>query len=196
MQQNNQTNVLAAFEMLLEEVENEAELVNRIGSNAFEESNYLRAQTAAEHGEKLKAFRERVAALRHQWRDLVSEFDVEEGENDEVGQQRRDHGRLKRGVRTPEELFRLPILQTLVNMGGSGKTGDVLDRVGELVHDELKDVDYEPLPSSGMLRWRNTAQWARNSMVNEGLMKDDSKRGTWEISAKGRAYLKAEMPQK
>lgn len=177
--------------MLLEEIENEAELVNRVGSKAFEESNYMRAQTAAEQGEKLKAFREHVATLRRQWRDLISEFDVEEGENEDVGQQRRDHGRLKRGARTPEDVFRLPILQTLVDMGGRGKTADVVDRVGELVADELKDVDYEPLPSSGMLRWRNTAQWARNSMVNEGLMKHDSKRGTWEISAKGRTHLKS-----
>ena len=62
-----------------------------------------------------------------------------------------------------------------------------------MMGDQL-DVDFEPLSSSGMLRWRNTAQWARNSMVNEGLMKDDSKRGIWKISAQGRAYLKAHNP--
>jgi restriction system protein len=38
-------------------------------------------------------------------------------------------------------------------------------------------------------RWRNAAQWARNSMVNEGLLKKDSPRGVWEISDKGKQYL-------
>lgn len=38
--------------------------------------------------------------------------------------------------------------------------------------------------------WRNAAQWARNSRVNERLLKKDSPRGIWEISDKGTQYLK------
>ncbi|MCC7571175.1 winged helix-turn-helix domain-containing protein, partial [Candidatus Micrarchaeota archaeon] len=51
---------------------------------------------------------------------------------------------------------------------------------------------YDPLASNpDNPRWRNTAQWARNSMVNEeGFLKKDSPRGIWEISEKGRAFLK------
>jgi restriction system protein len=41
-------------------------------------------------------------------------------------------------------------------------------------------------------RWRNTAQWARNSLREEGLIRDDSPRGIWEITDKGRQWLKAE----
>ena len=55
----------------------------------------------------------------------------------------------------------------------------------------LKDVDFAPLASNPENpRWRNAAQWARNSMVNEGLLKNDSPHGIWEISDKGRAMLK------
>jgi len=54
----------------------------------------------------------------------------------------------------------------------------------------LKDVDYDPLASDPeMPRWRNTAQWARNSMVKTGLLKADSRRGVWEISDDGRRVL-------
>jgi hypothetical protein len=189
---DNQTSVLAAFEMLLEEIENEVELVNRAGGKAFTESDYERVTTAAAQGKRLEDFRARVANMRREWRELMTEFDVEESEDEEVAAQRRDLGRLERGVRTPEDAFRIPILETLVEMGGAGKTADVLDRVGEILKGELKDVDYEPLPSSGMLRWRNTTQWARNAMVNEGLMKDDSPRGVWEIDEAGRAYLEGQ----
>lgn len=55
----------------------------------------------------------------------------------------------------------------------------------------LRDVDFEPLASDPHNpRWRNAAQWARNSMVNEGLLKSGSPRGVWEITEKGREYLK------
>lgn len=38
-----------------------------------------------------------------------------------------------------------------------------------------KDVDHEPLAGDpDMPRWRNSAQWARNTMRQEGLLKDDS----------------------
>lgn len=44
--------------------------------------------------------------------------------------------------------------------------------------------------SPHQIRWRNTAEWARNHMVNQaGLMKKGSKRGSWEISTKGRKWL-------
>jgi len=46
------------------------------------------------------------------------------------------------------------------------------------------------MPSDGVTpRWRNTAQWARSSLREEGLIRDDTPRATWEISEEGRAWL-------
>jgi restriction system protein len=77
-------------------------------------------------------------------------------------------------------------------MGGKGKTKDVLDQLGVKMKGILKPKDYEPHESDAkQIRWRNTAQWARNMMVNEdGRMKKGSPTGTWEISDKGRTWLK------
>ena len=67
--------------------------------------------------------------------------------------------------------------------------GDVVPRVEQLMKSILKDVDYEPLTSMpDMPRWKNSTQWARNSLVKEGLLKDNSPRGVWEISEAGRKY--------
>lgn len=75
-------------------------------------------------------------------------------------------------------------------MGGSGKVINVLDRVGQIMKNILKKPDYESLASGNDTpRWRNAARWARNSMVNEGLLKNDSPRGVWEISDKGKEFL-------
>ena len=101
-----------------------------------------------------------------------------------------DLGRLRRGQRTPEASYYRPILEVLAEMGGSGETAEVVDRVGERMKGVLKDVDHDPLASSpDNPRWRNAAQWARNSMVHDGLLKAASPRGVWELSDKGRQAL-------
>jgi hypothetical protein len=40
-----------------------------------------------------------------------------------------------------------------------------------------------------MPRWKNAAQWARNSMVKEGFLRNDSPRGAWQISEAGKRFL-------
>jgi hypothetical protein len=49
MIENNPTNVQAAFEMLLEEIEAEIDFINGVGSKAFEKRDYDRARDALEH---------------------------------------------------------------------------------------------------------------------------------------------------
>jgi len=192
MIENNPTNVEAAFEVLLEEIEAEIDFVTNIGSKSFEKRDFDRAREALEHAGKLTAFRDKTATLRKEWL-TISELEVDEEEQRERTE-RQNLGRLQRGVRTREEAYYKPILQALDEMGDSGQVKDVLDRVGEIMKPVLKDVDYEPLASDpNNLRWRNAAQWARNSMVNEGFLKSDSPRGVWEMSDKGRKLLTEEV---
>jgi len=115
-------------------------------------------------------------------------------EDEEKHTERQNLGRLRRGIRTREESYYRPILQAIAEMGGSGRMRDVLDKVEKIMKDTLKPVDFEPLASDpDNPRWRNAAQWARNTMVNEGLLKNDSPRGFWEISDTGRKYLANEI---
>ncbi len=54
----------------------------------------------------------------------------------------------------------------------------------------LKPIDYQILSSEAQqMRWQNSAQWARNLMVKEGLLQADSPVGLWEISEKGCEFL-------
>ena len=94
----------------------------------------------------------------------------------------REVGRLPRGSRTPMGDYYQPILQALNESGGSARVNDVLERLEQSMKGMLREVDYEPLASDGMLRWRKTAQWARDAMVKEGLLKSNSPRGIWEIT--------------
>jgi hypothetical protein len=181
MIENNASNVSSAFEMLLEEVEAEIDFVNGVGARAFEGRDYDRAKESLERSGTLIAFRDRVAALRKEWGGLAAAAEREEDE--ETRSARANLGKLRKGWRTPTEAYYEPILKALDQMGGSGKVAEVLDRVGQIMKPVLKDVDYQPLASNpDNLRWRNAAQWARNNMVNDGLLKADSPRGVWEIA--------------
>jgi Mrr N-terminal domain len=104
---------------------------------------------------------------------------------------RRYLGRLPNGVCTPEEAYKLPILQALDLLGGSAKTKDVLAVVKKLMKGVLKKVDYEKAGSSSRseTRWHKRAKWVRYDLIAEGLVKKDSLRGVWEISKMGRQYL-------
>ena len=114
-----------------------------------------------------------------------------EGRSDDVNQ-RRHLGKLPKGQKTPEKEYFEAILQALTEMGGSGKAATVVKRVGELMEQRLMEIDYEPLPSSGELRWQKATHWARYYMVEEGFLKSTSPQGTWEISEEGRRHLASE----
>lgn len=92
---------------------------------------------------------------------------------------------------TPVEYFWMPILETLVDLGGSGRYERVIDRVGEKMEHILTPADKEILPSGMYVRWRNRVAWQRYNMVKQGLLRKDSPRGVWEITPEGNAWLGA-----
>ena len=191
MKNDSLPNVVSAFELLLEEVEDEIEYVNQRGAKAFGQGKYDQVDAARNQVDRLTDYRKKIASLRNEWQTLATSFKTEEEEDESAHATRRDLGRLKRGVRTPEDAFRLPILQALVDLGGLAKVREVLERVEGRMRGQLSDADHQSLPSTpGTSRWYNTAQWSRNTMVNEGLLHSGSPRGTWEITAAGRDYLR------
>jgi negative regulator of replication initiation len=94
--------------------------------------------------------------------------------------------RVKPGVKTAQDAFRKPILRALYDMGGSGQTAEVLDRVERIMRHELNEIDRQTT-ASGAIRWRNAAQWARKSLVQEAFLKKNSPHGVWELTSKGLA---------
>jgi hypothetical protein len=98
--------------------------------------------------------------------------------------------RLPKGLLTPEKEFVIPILQVLVEIGGSGSSERVLDLVYQKVKGKLNKYDLMPVPSDGVTpRWRNRAAWVRNDLREQSLLKGTSSHGIWEISEQGRAWL-------
>lgn len=107
-----------------------------------------------------------------------------------VGKGRKRGKRLPRGSgRTDQKIFTKPILKVLMSLGGKAKVQEVLKRIEHEMRGQLSPVDFEKL-KTGQVRWKNTAQWARNELVAEGLLEKDTPRGLWQITDKGREDYK------
>ena len=98
---------------------------------------------------------------------------------------------LPKGSITSQSAYTIPILESLVEMGGKGKTRDVLSKVFEKMKDHLTEADMLTLPSGRDTRWSNRAMWERFKMIKNGYLKSKSQFGVWEITDEGKAYIKA-----
>lgn len=171
-----------AFELLLTCADQrlnqlQSELSTQVTSGAFEAAREL-----LDCVQELAKLREELSAMAEQYQALIVVTTADQGA-----------GALPRGMKTPQYAYRAPILKALVDLGGEARLGQVLERVRELMDSQLNAHDLMKLSDGKSLRWRNTGQWARNQMREEGLIRDDSPRGIWAISEKGRAWLKSNV---
>jgi hypothetical protein len=185
-----QNDVSTALGLLRDSLAEEEQRIRSEGAKAMTDGDYDTATSVIEFAKRLHAFEKKVEALAGEWAELEDLRDAASPAVQEIVS-KRFFGKKKKGEITPHTAYYRPILEALVEMGGSGKTKLVLDRVGEKMKGVLKPIDYEAHQSDEkQIRWRNSAQWARNTMVNDdGRMKKGSPNGVWEISEKGRKWL-------
>lgn len=182
--------VSAALQLLAESLQGEVQRINSEGAQAMTGGDYDTAQSVIDFAKRLTAFRAKVDALGKEWKGLE---DLRDKATPAVQQivSKRFFGRRKSEEITSQEDYCIHILRVLVEIGGSGKTKDVIVNVGEKMKGILKPKDYEKTATrTKELRWENNTRWARQRMVDDGRMKNDSTTGIWEISAQGRAWLK------
>ena len=88
-------------------------------------------------------------------------------------------------LRAKLEYFRIPILQTLEEFDGGAATTKVFE--APLVKEAEAKMQKDHGPQKD---WRQDCRNARKNLVRAGYLRDDSKKGIWEITDKGRHYLK------
>ena len=92
--------------------------------------------------------------------------------------------RLPRGSGPPttrKPVLRECIIQALTELGGSAHCSNVLSRMQELLEGKLQEGDML-MRKTGEPAWQNNARWERQVMVNEGVLRNDSKFGYWELN--------------
>lgn len=92
------------------------------------------------------------------------------------------------GLRTHRRDFVFPILQAINELGGSAPISQVLSLVEKRMRGTLNKFDYLLLDSGKSRvepRWRNTARWAKDGMIQLGMLDSNSPRGIWRITDYG-----------
>ena len=92
---------------------------------------------------------------------------------------------------TPQSKFKFPILNSLYEFGGKARTKDVLESVERRMQQTLTHADYQQNRNGTDFRWHNRAQWERLRLVHDGLLRNDSDWGIWELSEEGTEVVKA-----
>lgn len=188
--------VATALSLLKDALGDEQQRINIEGATAMQGGDYDTATSVIDFAKRLLAIKEKVEGLAAEWNQLEDLRDEASPEVQEIVS-KRFFGKKKKGEITPHSACCPFILLALVEMGGSGKTRHVLDRVGEKMKHILKPIDYEVLPSDGKtIRWRNSAQWARDKMSNKDGRMTERNDGIWEISDKGRKWLAEQKKSK
>lgn len=191
-----QNDVSTALGLLRDSLAEEEQRIRNEGAAAMQAADYDTATSVIEFAKRLLAFQKKVEGLVAEWAELEDLRDAASPAVQEIVS-KKFFGKRKKGEITPHTAFFRAILESLVELGGSAKTKLVLDRVGEKMKDTLKPLDFAVLPSDGKsIRWRNSAQWARNTMVNEDGRMKKTKNGVWEISEEGRKWLAAKSKSK
>lgn len=179
----NKDNVSTAFEILLEEIENIFSTLDNEREKFFKSKDYEKANEIYNKISKLSSYCIKIKELQKEWDELFG------GEIVEITKKRK-RKKLERGLRTPNEKFIFPILESLIELGGKAEMSKVLDKVYEKMKNIFTKYDYELLPSGNSIRWKNTAQWTRFQMIQQGLLSKDSEFGVWEITKKGIEFYK------
>jgi hypothetical protein len=170
-----------AFDLLRDEVDARLQKFHAAINDAAGKQAYDEVGKLAKAAQDVAALKQELAALEKRFGALV------EAEPETI---HADGKKFKKGLKTPESAYRRPILEALVELGGSSELHAVLDRVYAKMKPQLNGHDLAALPSDGVTpRWQNTAQWARNALREGGYLKDGSPHGVWEISEQGRAWL-------
>lgn len=85
--------------------------------------------------------------------------------------------------------YEIPVLKSLVKLGGSAKTREVYPVVEEIM--ELKNFpdEYRHYKLPQDVVWKNKTQWAREYLKRKGQL-DGSVRGVWTITEAGKERLR------
>ena len=185
-------NISRLFAQLIDSLEGAITQLSQKSANYFSKNNFEDGKKLVLAQTKLIEIKDEISKQEKAWHQL----NLDQFEEQKLQPKLQLSSRQVKGKRTQQSEYVIPILEALAEMNGGGKMSEVLDIVGRKMANRLTPFDYESLPSSPTtIRWKNTAQWTRYQLVQQGLMSKDSPIGIWEITQKGYQYLKENDPE-
>ena len=82
---------------------------------------------------------------------------------------------------TPQSVLAEKLIEALRELGGSAKCVDVVNLMEKKLQGRLLPGDMEP-DDHHQLKWKHQAHWARDRLKLDGVIRDHSPRGYWQLN--------------
>jgi len=113
---------------------------------------------------------------------LLKDIRLRTGCSEETITTKKPRSKTSKSPKTDMAVLRKLIIEALQHFGGSASKNDVLDYMKQKLQGKLLPGDIERRDSTNDYVWQNNACWERNTMKSEGIIKEGSRRGIWELS--------------
>ncbi|PIQ08198.1 MAG: hypothetical protein COW71_12990 [Ignavibacteriales bacterium CG18_big_fil_WC_8_21_14_2_50_31_20] len=90
---------------------------------------------------------------------------------------------------TPKEAYRIPILKSLIYLGGNAKLSDIAVFIEKDMKNKFKPADKGKGANGFGKLWIEMISREKEKMISEGLISEDKKTEQWEIIQSGIDYL-------
>jgi hypothetical protein len=130
-----------------------------------------------------------LTQLADEFQDILKELRERLGQNSTMSEvkQAKSGGKRARTPRsqklpkTPHTVLREHILRALKKLGGKARMSAVLEELSQQLEGKLLPGDFALRQDGKSIAWKNNAQWERLKMRQEGILRDDSPSGIWEL---------------
>lgn len=97
--------------------------------------------------------------------------------------------KLVKGLKTPEKAFVFPVIDTLMEFGGTAPRKQVVQIVYEKMKHILNDYDLLPMSYNKYVpRWKDTLHWVKLNLLERGILARGTEKGIWALTDYGKAY--------
>ncbi len=120
--------------------------------------------------------------LTDELEELLKELKDRIGYTSEATSEKTPRAKRSKSPKTDKTVLRQLIIESLRHLGGSAPKNDVLKYMEERLQGKLLPGDLEWREASRDHAWQNNTCWERYAMTQDGTLKTNSPRGTWELS--------------
>lgn len=120
-----------------------------------------------------------LAELRRRLLDIIKDIDSTIPKTSKPRERERERAIIQN--QTPQSFYKPLIVDCLKNKGGSAHVSEVIEWIKQFMQGKFLSGDFEQR-SGGNIVWEHNVHWARQHLVNDGVLKNDSPRGYRQLS--------------
>lgn len=120
--------------------------------------------------------------LAEEFEGILKDLRTRLGQNRTSPSRKREPRKHSRSPKTDKKILREYIILALKKYGGRARMADVIEEMSRHLKGKLLPGDLELRQDGKTSAWVNNACWERMFMVKDGLLKNDSPHGIWELT--------------